>query len=527
MNPFRLLLTKKRTNSLLVNTSWATVLVVVASLIAFFVAPIVINGIGVKMFGLYSIVLMIGGFASLDGLGIGEATLKYTSQYYAQKDIEGINRVIGATLFIYLIAGLIVFIFLEVAAPFIISIFKLSEEQKQLGTTCLRIAGLGFFLNSFGGALKKIPEAIQRYDLASKMQIFMMITKNALLVVFLKLGYGIIAMCLVMVSCSLLEIIFYMFWNKHLIPGLKCHPSRDSQGLNEVFSYGVFSFINTLIQNLAVYMDSIVLGIFFGTTDVGFLKAPKDLLGKVQGLSGAPGRVLFPRFSAMKEGEEMQKLYLFTLWSLTVYSASLFIPIAIIFPDFLSIWLSPEFSKNSANMARLLALGMGFNGAVMSYFAILKGTGRVHWLTRIISSLTIFSIIITFILIYYLGLIGAGIRGLIFSWCGIIICISIGKKIFADFPVKKIFLEAALIPLVIGTGIFFLGCNITEKYPAQNWFSLFLYAGLSLLAIVFTSVVLDLLFFGHKSQATILIHKLIQNKEAKKITKFLKEKFIN
>jgi len=311
-------------------------------------------------------------------MGLGEATLRFVSQYHSRNDLDGVNRVLGATLFVYFITGVVGCGVIEVFAPQIVGVFKVLPDRMGMSVMALRIAGVGFFFTTLRGALQKVPEATQRYDVSSKILMAVTALRCTAMIFVVKMGGGIVGLAGILVANAVVNIIIYFFVAHHLIPGVRCFPCTRKDGLKEVFSYGVFSFINQLIGSISLYLDRFILGIFFGTADVGYLTAPKDLLMKAQGLSAAAGRALFPRFSAMEEGAEMERLYSFSLWALTSFSVIIFIPIAIILPVFLSLWVSPEFAEHSAGVARLMALGLAFNGGTGAYFSLLKGTGRIR-----------------------------------------------------------------------------------------------------------------------------------------------------
>jgi O-antigen/teichoic acid export membrane protein len=494
--------------SLFTNAIWNIITVVITAIAGFILVPIIIKGIGIENFGIYTIILMIGGFAALQSLGLGEATLKFVSQYYAKKDLEGVNRVFGATLSVYIFSGFIISGLIIVFSSFIISWFKLSPENVENAIMALRIAGFAFLISIFSAALRTIPEATQRYDILSKYNLLMMLLRYSAMYFIATSDGGIIGLTFLTLGSAVVDIFVYSILAKKLIPGIKCLPSFSKNGIREVFSYGVFSFINDLIQRASAYVDQFILGVFFTASSVAYLTAPKDLITKAQGLTGAAGQALFPRFSSMDEGEEMQNLYSTSLWILTIFSIIIFIPLAIIVPSFLAKWLSPEFAKNSSEFARLFSLGVAFNGGTSAYFALLKGTGRIKLLTKFIMSIQLSAMILTGLLVYEFGIIGSGIRVLLFSFVGITICIYVGKKVFKEFPVKKNLVEAAIIPIALSLICFFIGASILDIYPLTSWVEIIIGYILFFVIIIFIQLGFNLIIFKKKGIGVIAFYSL-------------------
>ncbi len=480
----------------LVNSAiWNILNLVVTALGAFFSMPVIINGIGTDNYGLFSIILMIGGFAALQDFGLGEATLRYVSFYYGKNDLSGINKVIQSTTSVYLLTISVVFIILQLLASPIINLFKLEPEQVTTGLEAFRIACISFFIATLAQAMQKIPEAILRYDVTNKANIVFVTIRFAAMIIVVKMGYGLIGLVWVLVVIAFLRLLAFYALSRKLIPGITLYPKYTKDGVKEIFSFSIYSFINQIISQVSQYADRIVLGIFFSTADVGFLSAPKDIIQRASGITGAAGQALFPKFSSMNENEDMANLYSRSLWILSLLTMMLLIPLAIVIPSFLSIWISPEFANNSAQFARLFSLGMAFNGGTIVYFSLLKGTNRINWLTKIMSSLTIVSILVTVALVYQYGIIGSGIRTILFSWIGTVICIIIGRKVFSRRYKKRDILEFGLLTPISGLTIYFLGIHNSKTILLNNWWSIIFHYGFYATLVLVLSFTLNLLSF--------------------------------
>lgn len=507
-------------NSLFTNAVWNIFTVSITAIAGFILVPILLKGIGTENFGIYSIILMIGGFAALQSLGLGEATLKYVSEFFSKKDIEGINRVLGATLTVYIFSGLVVSGLIIIFATILINWFNLSPENVENAIFALRIAGFAFLIGIFSSALRTIPEATQRYDILSKYNLAMMVLRYSTMYLIAINGGGIVGLTFLILGTAIVDVFIYFLLAKKLIPGIKCFPSFNKNAVREVFSYGIFSFINDIIQKASAYIDQFVLGVFFTASSVAYLTAPKDLITKAQGLTGAAGQALFPRFSSMVEGDEMQNLYSISLWILTVFSIIIFIPLAIIIPSFLTKWLTPEFAENSKTFARLFCLGVAFNGGTSAYFALLKGTGRIKLLTKFIMSIQLSAVIFTGILVYEFGIIGSGIRVLFFSFIGITICIYVGKKVFFKFPVRKMVIEVAFLPIALSIACYFLGTFLLGIFPITSWLEIFVVYTLFLVFILSVQFFFNYMIYKRDGVALVAFY-YIKNYFLQIIPKFI------
>lgn len=485
-----------KTNGLLSSAAWNMLSLGVLAVAGFITMPIIIKGVGTENYGLYSIILMIGGFVALQDLGLGEATLRFVSKYYVKKDLVGINRVFGATLSVYLLTGSLCCISVIVFAPKIITIFKMQADQVADGVLSLRIASIGFLFSTIATAMQKIPEALLRYDIASKVGIVLSIVRCVLMVVIVKLGYGIVGLVWLLMLHTLLTMFIYGIISCRLITGLHFWPHFELAGIREVFSYGIFSFANAMIGNTALYIDRFILGVFFGAAEVAYLTAPKDLIARVSGVPAAAGKALFPRFSRMDDAsQEACRIYVDSTWLLLCFSLVLFIPLTIILPEFLALWISPEFSRSSVSVARLIAISSSVLGVSVPYFAYLKGSGRIHWLTTIFLISTGLSIIAAVFLIKVYGLLGAGYRVCLLSWTSVLISIIVLKKGLNPPFLGSLVFRSMLLPIFLSTTFAWPCYRMWEAINCHGWIAIVL--GYSVMGGLLTILLVgaDLLFY--------------------------------
>lgn len=493
---------------LLSNAFWNIIAILVSAVSGFIIAPIIIHGIGADSYGIYCIILTVGGMLALQDLGLGEATLRFVAKYYAGNDLDGINRVFGATLSIYLLTGLLCCLLVLIFAPDIIALFKISPTQVPAAVMALRLASFSFVFITIGSAFQKVPEAIQRYDLSSKISVVLAILRCALIITAVKLGYGLVGLTFLLSLNALLIMLIYGILSSRLIPGLHRWPHCRYSGIKEVFGYGVFSFINQLIGNATNCIDSLVLGIFFGTSDVAFLTAPKNLLSTASSATGAAGQALFPKFSSMSDKAEMMQLYINCTWSLLCFSLTIFIPLIILMPEFLSLWISPEFSGKSAEIAQLIGLNFAILGVTIPYFTYLKGSGKIHYLTLIYFVSSGLSIGMAVILIKMYGLTGAGIRYCAISWTGILISVIILKKCLNPPRLLAACMRSIAIPILLSMSFALIANRLWLKIELHGWFWLILSYIVIAAGLLFVLIGADLLLYRQKGAASVILNKV-------------------
>jgi O-antigen/teichoic acid export membrane protein len=244
----------------------------------------------------------------------------------------------------------------------------------------------------------------------------------------------------------------FAFLARRVVPGLNLVPRPTRAGLREVFGYGVFSFINQLIARAGTHLDRLLLGMFFGPAQVAWLAVPKDLLLRASGVTSSIGRVLFPRFSRMRQDGHMCDLFLTSTWCLLVVSLTCFVPAVVLMPRFLELWMGRDFARHASGPAQVLAAAFALTGAFAPYFSLLKGTDRMHWLTGIFLTTTGLGIAASLVLVPWLGLWGAALRYWVAIWCGFVVIAIITRKVFGA-SLRRRLVPTLWVPILLSIGL--------------------------------------------------------------------------
>ncbi len=458
-----------RQRSLISNAFWNIGPIIVAGLVAFVTVPVIVRHVGADDYGLYVLILTIGGFITLADMGLTEATVKYVAEYYSQGDTEGVNRVYGTTLLLYIIVGLIGGVALVLLAPFIVGWFKIAPQKYDLSVHLMRYGGAAFFLMIWVSVFEAVPQALQRYDVLSRIQMGASVLLSGGSVIVVVLGWGISGLVIWFMVMTLLRAIAGFVVAQALVPQVRLKPAFSRLGMKEVFSYGIFSSANALIARLSESMDRLILGIFFGSAEVAYLAVPKNLLTQGASIYNAAGHTLFPRFSSMTEGPEMRDLFFRSIWALLCLSLFLFVPTIVVLPDFLRVWVGADFAERGGMMAQYIAGSYALQGAFVPYFALLKGTGRVKWLTALFVATTGINILVTIVLVRSFGLMGAAYRTWVFVWVGFVVIYVVARNVFKHDRTISYMTKLLVGPIVVVSGIIFAADRLLLWFRPLQW----------------------------------------------------------
>lgn len=463
-------------NTVIVNAAWNIGSLVCNLLLVFICTPIIIRELGEVAYGVYVILGSVGGILAIASLGMGEATLKYVSEYVATGNHNEVRKVFTSTFLLYSIIGLIISIVLfTIPYPFI-KILKINQVENAV--FLFRITAIIFWVHLMNGSVSSVPAAVQRYEFASFASFIQNILQFIFVIVAIKLGYGMRGLMCVTLCNALLILLFNFAIGKYLIRYLG-FSWPGYEGFKKIFKYGLAVCASQLIGLLWQYSDHILLSSMIGPQAVSFFSVPMQTVGKGFSLISAGMAVLFPHFSSLSSDynnnkETIKNTYVNATQLGLLASIALCVPLAIMLPDFLRLWISEEFAQKASMVATILAGSYIIRGAFLPYDSLLKGLGYPKYIfyCTLSSSLCIF--IIDIICIPLWGINGVGFSYIASSSIGVIVILLIFNKLLNIS--MDIFWKDLVVPYGIAIVVLALGLFIRSKIASMHtgWLSFFL-----------------------------------------------------
>jgi O-antigen/teichoic acid export membrane protein len=142
-----------------------------------------------------------------------------------------------------------------------------------------------------------------------------------------------------------------------------------------LFRYGGWVTVTSLVSPLLVVLDRFVIGALAGAKAVTYYTVPFNLASRVAIIPASLADALFPRF-ASAEDVERERLFDEAVQVLLVVQTPLTIVGLIIMDPFLSWWVGPKFAENAAIVGQILLVGLWANCLAYLPYARLQAQGR-------------------------------------------------------------------------------------------------------------------------------------------------------
>lgn len=276
--------------------------------IAFLMMPFVIHSLGDKMYGLWIFIGSFLDFYWLFDLGFSSAVQRYVSRAIGSKNYTEANIIINTSLLLFTFIGIST-LSCTILAAFSLPMFVKNITDVTLFRELTIIIGLSFAMSFPMKVFSGILTSSLRYDLVSAISIFKLLFRTLLIIVFLKLGYRIMALALIsLVADFVFYIVTYLITKKVTtylhISKTNVHLSR----IRELFKYSIFTFIAQIADKLRFGIDNFVITIFLGLNFVTLYSiASRLMLYFIDFIITAIG-ILTPVFSQYESRGDYQSL---------------------------------------------------------------------------------------------------------------------------------------------------------------------------------------------------------------------------
>ena len=265
--------------------------------------PYMLRMMGQSEYGLYSLVASVIAYLTVLDLGFGNAIVRYTAKFRAEKKTEEQYEMFGMFFLLYLVIGIVAFgiglgLYFNVD-----TLFGNTMTAVELGRArimmLLLVANLAFtFPMSIWGS---IIQAYEDFVFQKSLNIIRIILNTAVMICLLHFGYKAVAMVVVQTIFNVLTLVInFIYCRRKLNIHIYFRFRHFHWGfLKEVALYSFWIFLNAIIDRVYWSTGQFVLGAMVGTAAVAVFAIAIQLEGMYMQFSTAISSVFLPKVTAM------------------------------------------------------------------------------------------------------------------------------------------------------------------------------------------------------------------------------------
>lgn len=322
--------------------------------------PIMLRLLGQSEYGLYQLVYSVVSYLSLLSLGFGSSYMRFYSQRKARNDKEGIDKLNGLFMIIFLIMASVALIcgFFMVQNSRAILGSKLTESENEKAKILMALMVFNLAITFPDSIYNCVITAHERFFFQKLLIVISNIASPLVTLPLLIAGFGSVGMVSVTTSITVVTFFIHIFYchkklNIHFI-----FRDPDFKLLGSLGKFTFFIFLNQIIDQINWSVDKFVLGRVSGTRAIAVYGVGAQLNTLYVQMSSSISNVFVPQVNRIvAERDDNDELTaLFTKVGRVQFLVLVLILTGLIFfgKAFIPMWAGPGYEGSYIVMVLLI-----------------------------------------------------------------------------------------------------------------------------------------------------------------------------
>jgi O-antigen/teichoic acid export membrane protein len=396
--------------SILRNSAWNVIGVVIPSLFAIPSLAIYSRSLGVELLGVLTLTFAIVGYASSFDMGLSRALIRQVSIHI--DDLGIVKKYMGTTAVFVGVVSLAIAAITWVGSPWLTAYLSVSPAHRDDATAgfyWLSLSVPPYLLSLVGTAYFEGKEDFKALNIIRCSAGALNAIAGVAFVYWVPtLAAVMTALCASRwLSCVAIFALYRADVNRHDPVVRSALWIFDKKALQSSLSYGGWLTVSNVVGPIMVYFDRFVLSHFAGARVVAFYTVPAEVIARLSLLPASISKALFPRLSKRRHTAAADRRIGLRLT--LICSALTILPVFAFASDILRLWMGPEYGGEPATVLRILLVGFFFNSLAFGPFTDLQARGHSKT-TAGIHAAELFPYVATLILLTHLyGIVGTAI----------------------------------------------------------------------------------------------------------------------
>lgn len=441
---------------LLKSSIFRTLEIVTITLISLVLTPYLIHHLGDEHYGLWILILSALGWFNFIDLGFAYAIQRNIVLALERKDNHRINIVFSVAVALFSVLGFIATLCVLVLA-FFPELLGINEKEQSIATIAFSILAIKIFLDFIMNCFHGFFTAYLRMDIDANLSSLNMVIKS-ILIFYLVIDMNIYGAVFATIVADILTHSLKIHFARKLHPEFKfvLHLIKFSE-IKELFAFSKHLILMGVANSVNRRVDPIIISHLLGLKFVAIYNVINSLINQVESLVRAIVGGFQPVFIKMVARNAKVGGTFKLIININFFIAILlYIPLAILAEDFISLWIGPDYVQ-AGQLAPILGFAYICRTVSRPISSLLLAKAQ-HQLLSVVNMFgAILNISLSLVLGSQWGLMGIAIA----TACGffvsdVILHLVLLNK-YTELPVLKPSLEfiklAALYILLAGLGI--------------------------------------------------------------------------
>lgn len=351
----------------------------IAGLVSIALTPFLIHQLGAFQYGLWIMIASLTEYYGLLDLGMRITVQRFVAACSSKPDHRDLDEFFATAILLTLTAAALIAVVGSGLAFWLPRIFAVPSESVPIFRWLALLLSLSVAVTLVARLLGTYLCGLQRFDLYNLIGVGTVLARAALLVLAIKLGYGLVGMAAGTLLVALLSVPLYWVLMRRTDPFLEVslRLARWAKA-KEIIRFSSMLFLNMVGNHLRTYSDPLVIGKFLTIALITPFAIATRLMEYFKLLLQAVAGPLLPAMSRLDGQQRETELQHLFVRSAKVSSLLTFFVASILLLNgstLIRFWVGPQFSESYHYMLILLA-GYIFAHSQLPAHMLLIARGR-------------------------------------------------------------------------------------------------------------------------------------------------------
>lgn len=267
------------------------------NLISIIYTPIMLRLLGQSEYGLYNLVSSVVSYLGLLSFGFSSAFIRYYSKYKVKNDEQGMAKINGMFMTIFLGISIITLI----AGSFLIfnieTIFKngLSTNEINIARILMILMIINIAISFPASVFESNITANEKYVFQKLVNLIKSVLNPFLALPLLIMGYKSISLVIVTTLITILSLIVNIYYCIKKLNVKFSFKNFEFSLLKEMWIFSFYIFLNMIVDQINWSVDKFLLGMFSGTVGVAIYSLASQINNMYLSLSTSISSVFIPK----------------------------------------------------------------------------------------------------------------------------------------------------------------------------------------------------------------------------------------
>ncbi|MDF1505313.1 flippase, partial [Roseisolibacter sp. H3M3-2] len=376
--------------------------------------PVLVRAIGAERFGVLSLVWTLVGYFSLFDLGLGRALTQLIAERVGRDEHEELPELVWTATWLLVPLGALGGAAVALLAPWLVErVLRVPPALQAESVAAFRWIGLAIPFTVSTAGFRGVLEAVQAFRAINALRVPLALITFVGPLLVLPFGTALPPMVAVLAIGRVGLWLAHVAAARRAFAPLRQPRAPERRLLRPLLAVGGWMTVSNVVSPLMYSLDRFAVAALLSVTAVSYYSTAYEAVTRLWVVTSILLPVLFPALGVALQRDRAQAALLLDRGARTTLGAVFPAALALsaFAPEWLTVWLGPEFGRNAAVLAQGLAAAVFVNVAGQLAYTVLQAggradvTGRLHLLE-----------LVPYLGALWLLLHGAGTTGVVIAW---------------------------------------------------------------------------------------------------------------